>query len=220
MRYRNIVFFRKILFFSFLGLLVFGCKKSGEPVSGSSNDMKRYPYDRVHLVYEYSGDVRGIEEFFVSGYGKYEARHSKFEVLGPKEIHSSDNGAITRLADMYKIDFTQMQAAHEHNRSLDSLYHLEGKDIPTPQEYIEAEMKKNYFKNIGIDTVAGKLTTKWQQIDGFLTLWIWNGLLLRKHATSENGSLEMMIKNIDTLWTVDTTKFIVPRGFTVIEQGK
>ncbi len=203
-----------------MGLLVFGCKKTGEPVSNSINDLKRYPYERIHLTYEYSGDVRGIEELFVSDYGKYEARHSKFEVLGPKEIHSSDNGAITRFADMYKVDYTQMQAAHDHVRSLDSLYHLEGKDIPTSQEYIEFEMKKNYFKNIGIDSVAGKPAIKWQQIDGVLTLWFWNGLLLRKHAISENGSLEMTIKNIDTLWTVDTTKFIVPKGFTTVEQGK
>ena len=210
----------KILLCVLSGFFAFGCKKSGEGLSGQLNEMKRYPYERLHLTYEYSGDVRGIEELFVSGYGKYEARRSKLEILSTKEIRPSDNGAITRSADMYTMDFSKMQAVHEHLRFLDSLYHLEGKDIPSPQEYIESEMKKNYFKNVGKDTVAGKLATKWQQDGDRLILWISNGLMLRKHVNSENGSLDMVVKNIDTLWTVDTTKFIIPTGFTVIEQQR
>ena len=210
----------KILFCVITALLAFGCKKSGEPFSGPPNDLKRYPYERLHVSYEYSGDVRGTEDLFVSGYGKYEIRQSKFDIFTPKEVHSSNTGTITRFADIFTMDFSQMRAIHDHPRFLDSLYHLEGNDIPSPQEYMETDLKRNYFKNTGIDIIAGKPTTRWEQIDGNLTLWIWNGLLIRKHANSENGSLDMTIKNIDTLWVVDTTKFIVPAGFTVIEAEK
>jgi hypothetical protein len=213
----HIKLFSKILFCILPWIFALGCKKNGEPFSGPPNEMKRYPYERFHLTYEYSGDVRGTEEMFVSGYGKYEARYSKFDVLTPQEIHSSDNGAITRIADIYTIDFSKMLAIHEHSRSLDSLYHLEGSYIPSSKEYIEAEMKKKYFQNVATDIIEGKPALKWQEIDGHLTLWIWNGLLLRRHASSPEGSLEMKIKSIDTLWVVDTTKFSVPKGFTVKE---
>ena len=194
-----------------------GCKKSGEPFSGPPNDMKRYPYERFHLTYEYSGDVRGIEELFVSGYGKYEARHSKIEVFSAQGLHASDNGSITRVSDMYTVDFLLRNAVHAHLRPFDSLYHLDPDEIPSPQVYFESEMKRNYFKNVGIDTVAGRPATRWQHSEGNTILWVWNGLLLRKYASSDKGSLDMKIKEIDTLWTVDTSKFMVPIGFQVIE---
>jgi hypothetical protein len=205
----------KILFCILPGLFTIGCKKSGEPFSGPINQMKRYPYERIHLTYEYSGDVRGTEDLFVSGYGKYEARHSKFEMFTDQGLKQSDNGSISRLSDMYKVDYALQKALHEHSRLLDSLYHLDNNDIPSPQAYLESDMKKNYFKSSGIDTVFGKPATKWEQADGIMTLWIWNGLLLRRHATSAEGSLDMKIKEIDTLWTIDTTKFSIPSEFII-----
>ena len=210
----RVKFFCIILLCSFAPIFSIGCKKSGEPFSGQLNAFKRYSYEQFHLTYEYSGDVRGTEELFASDYGKYEARQSKLDIFSPKEIHSSDNGSITRLTDIYTIDNLQKSVFHEHLSPLDSLYHLDADDIPSPQGYLESSMKRNYFKNTGVDSIAGKLATRWQQIDGNMTLWIWNGLLLRRHLSSSEGTLDMIIKNIDTLWKVDTTKFSIPSGYT------
>ena len=208
-----------------LGLILFcvlsmqsgiGCRKSGE-YSGPINGLKRYPYERAHLIYEYSGDVRGTEEFFLSDFGKYEARYSKIDVISAKEIQPSENGSITRLADQYAFDFAKKTTIHDHLTVLDSLYHLEGDAIPTSQEYFESEMKRNFFLNSGSDLIAGKPAIRWEQGNGALTIWMWNCILLRKHVNSKGTSLDMTIKSIDSLWTVDTTKFSVPQGFTVTE---
>lgn len=194
-----------------------GCKRSGDAYSGPINNFKRYPYERFHLTYEYSGDVRGIEELFASEFGKYEARHSKIELFSTKGLHPSDNGSISRISDMYKVDYLLNSAVHTHINQMDSIFHLESGDIPSPQAYLESEMKKNYFVKKGIDSIFGKLADRWEESEGKMTLWIWNGLLLRRHANSSEGYLDMKIKEVDTLWSVDTSKFSIPSGFTVSE---
>ncbi len=210
-----------ISFIAAIALLNSGCdKKSGEPFSGQIGAFKRYPWERFHLTYEYSGDVRGTEELFVSGYGKYEKHLSNYEIISPQGLRTSAKGAITRFIDVYTFDLTQNRCIHQRMDNLDSLYHLEGKDIPTPQEYLETEMTRNYFKNVGTDTLGGKTATRWQQIDGGLTLWVWNCILLRKHIISEDGVYEMNINSIDSLWAVDTSKFIVPQGLPITEASQ
>lgn len=201
-------------------LLGEGCRKSGEPFSGPPNTMKRYPYERLHLTYEYSGDVRGTEELFVADYGRKEARYSKFEVLSEHGVRPEENGGIMRFADTYTIDFSEKRINHQRVRYLDSLYHLDAEDTPSPQGYMDNEMKKNYFTNTGIDTIAGKPAKRWQQVDGGMSLWVWNSLLLRKRSSSPEGSLDMIIKNIDSLWIVDTMKFSIPSGFPITEGAR
>ncbi|MDP4219625.1 MAG: hypothetical protein Q8916_08015 [Bacteroidota bacterium] len=191
-----------------------GCKKSD---SASLNGLKRYPYERLHVTYEYTGDVRGTEDLYVSGYGKYEARYSKLDLLAGQTIRSVDNAAITRIGETYSIDFTQNRGSHDHSSSIDSLYHLSESDIPSPQEYLESEMKKNFFKKVGTDIIAGKPATRWQQMDGDLIVWVWNSILLRKEINSAANTLDMTVKNIDSLWTVDTTKFAIPPGVTITQ---
>lgn len=197
-------------------LLVPGCKTSGD-YSGPPNGFKRYPYERVHATYEYSGDVRGTEEFFFSEFGKYEARYSKVEILSDKGIQPSDNGAITRLSDQYTCDFTKKTAIHERLQVLDSLYHLEGNQMPSAYQYLESEMKRNSFHSAGTDFIEGKPAEKWVQDNGTLTIWIWNSILLHKRVSSETGTMDMVVKSIDTLWSVDTARFSIPAGFKTTE---
>jgi hypothetical protein len=191
-----------------------GCKKSD---SASLNGLKRYPYERLHVTYEYSGDVRGTEDLYVADYGKYEARYSKLDLLAGQTIRSVDNAAITRIGETYSIDFTQSRGTHDHSTSIDSLYHLSESDIPSTQEYLESEMKKNFFKKVGTDIIAGKTATRWQQMDGDLMIWVWNSILLRKEISSGTNTLDMTVKNIDSLWTVDTMKFAIPPGITITQ---
>jgi hypothetical protein len=199
-------------------LFAASCKKTGEGASTQLNTMKRYPIERFHLTYQYGGDFRGTQELFVSDFGRYEARRSKFDLFTSKELRSSDNGSITRIFDIYSIDYAAHTVAHDKSPYLDSAYHIDQNEISTPQQFLESEMKKNFFRNTGIDTIAGKPATKWQQVDGSMTLWIWNCILLRQHSNSDKSTLDMMIKNIDTLWVVDTTKFSIPAGFTITEK--
>jgi len=195
-------------------VIVSGCKKTGEPYSGPINSLKRYPFEHFHLTYGFSGDARGSEEVFVAGYGRYEAQINKSEILTAKGVQSANHTIITRFADMYSLDYSRRNLQHIHSGYLDSLYHLDQSDVPSPQQYLEFEMKRNLLKNTGFDTVAGKTVQRFQLIDGNMTMWIWNGMLLRKYAGSQEGYLDMKVTSIDTLWTVDTTKFTIPQGFT------
>src|SRR5258705_13978683 len=80
-----------------------GCKKTDGPEV--VNSFKRYPAERFHAVFQFSGDLRGTEEVFVSDYGKNEARYSKFEAFVPEGIKQRNNVAITRLGDTYGFNF-------------------------------------------------------------------------------------------------------------------
>src|SRR5579872_1890831 len=187
-------------------------KKSGD-FSGPLNSFKRYPYEDFHISYEISGDGRGTEEIYVSGYGKYEAQYSKTEIFGSRGISQEDHTLITKVADVYAIDNLQRVYVHNHVNGLDSLFHLDAKDIPTPAQFTEAEMKNNLLKNTGQDSIAGKIALRWQLTDGNLTMWTWNGILLKKFAGSGENNITMMIKNFDSTWVVDTTKFMIPGGY-------
>jgi hypothetical protein len=213
-RYRHIHF--ALLFCAVCIVFITGCKKSGD-YSGPVNGFKRYPYERMHVTYEYSGDIRGSEEFYFSDYGKNETRSSKIDIMSSKGIQSSENAAITKLAEVYDIDFMKKTIIHDRSSTLDSLYHLEGNALPISQQYLESEMKRNFFHNVGADIIAGKPASRWERENGLLTVWMWNCLMLRKRVNSPDGSFEMNVKNIDSLWTVDTSRFSLPSGFSVTE---
>src|SRR5690349_4397509 len=146
---KNKANFPVIVLFMTAAVFAGGCKKNAGPSSGTVNEFKRYPYERFHLTYEYTGDLRGTEELFVSGYGKYEARYSKFEILTPEAIRPIDNSSITRMSDIYVINYLEKSVMHDHVAQLDSLYHLGANDIPSSQEYLESEMKRNLMTNSG-----------------------------------------------------------------------
>ncbi len=214
-------FLSTILVFAFFTMIFIGCgRKGGEPFSGPMNGLKRYPYRAMHLTYEFSGDARGDEELFVSDFGKYESRRTRSDMFSPEQTMAEDKGSITRGFDVYILDFLERSVLHERVQYLDSIYHLDANDIPTPQQYFESEMKKNFFAIVGTDMIDGKPATRWKQTDGDLTLWVWNCILLRKHIQMESKSIEMTIKTIDTLWTPDTTTFMIPQGFHAIESPK
>jgi len=190
-----------------------GCKKSGD-YTGPLNSFKRYPYQKLHLSYTYDGDLRGTDELYFSDYGKYEARYSKYEVLVPGEVRGSDNASLLRITDRYDINFQDNTVIHDRDNSLDSLYHLDEKDIPASLKYWETDMKNHFLVNKGTDIIDGKPAARWEADGGGLILWVWNSILLRKRVNSNKGSMEMTIKTIDSLWTVDTTKFSIPAGLT------
>jgi len=194
-----------------------GCKKTGPPYSGPVNSLKRYPFEHFHLVYEFGGDARGTEDVYVSGYGRNEAQYTKSDLFGPQGLSTENTIIITKIANAYSLDFSKKTYSQNHLDYLDSLYHLDESDVPSSQQYLEFEMKRNLMKNYGQDTVAGYQGVRWQLIDGNMSMWTWKGILLRKFAASEQGSLDMRIKSIDTLWTVDSTKFMIPKDFKEVK---
>jgi hypothetical protein len=207
----------KLIFF-FIVVIVAGCKRSSEP--GKINSFKRYPYERLHITYELGGDARGTEEVYISQYGKYEAQFSKSEVFSPQGIVSENHAIITRLSDAYTVDYDKHTYEHNHQKSFDSLYSLDEKDVPTPGQYFDWEMKSNLLRNTGTDTIAGKLASRWHSDDGNMTVWAWNGILMRKYIGTEERGIDMKIVSIDSLWNVDTTKFILPSGYTEKKKGQ
>jgi hypothetical protein len=212
------IFFRNVLLGITFVLNFGGCKKSADSYSGPLNSFKRYPYKNFHVSYDISGDGRGTEEIYVSDYGRYEAQFSKTDIFAENRITSEDHTLLTRISDIYTLDNQNKTYLHNHLNALDSIFHLDASDIPTSHQYMEASMKSTLMKNTGTDTVDGKLASRWQLTDGFLTIWMWNDILLRKTAGSKDGSITMNIKSMDSLWTVDTTKFMMPKGY--IEASK
>ncbi|MEI8134477.1 MAG: hypothetical protein WCH46_05280 [bacterium] len=205
----------RILFFLALSTILFsGCNK-GNDFSGPINSFKRYPYEKFHLSYELTGNARGTEEVYVAGYGKDEAQFSNSEIFGEQGgINAEHHILITHISRVYTVDTDRRNFMTTHMVHLDSLYHLDEKDIPTPIQYMQSEMKTNFLKNVGSDIVDGKPTSKWQMGDGEVTVWMWNGILVKKTAGVGENTIVMTIKNIDTLWAVDTMKFKIPAGYT------
>ena len=200
----------------FCSLAVVGCKKESNP---ASSEFKRYNYKNFHLSFIYQGDARGTEDFYVADYGKYEARYSHMQQMTPAGLRPYENGGITRLSDVYTIDFLEKKVAHLRMTSLDSLYSLTGSEVPTAQQFLETTMKDNYFTQAGNDTILGYKTTIWKQQDDALTLWVWNSMPMKRLTMLENGALETVVVAVDTNWVVDTMMFHVPTsGFELIEQ--
>ena len=206
------IFCSPLLFIMAIVFLAAGCKRSGNP--DIVNAFKRYPIERFHAVFQFSGDLRGTEEVFVSDYGKNEARYSKFEAFVPEGIKQRSNVTITRLGDTYGYNFLDSSFIKEHVPVLDSLYHLDNKDIPSPVNFMESEMKRQLLQLAGTDTIDGKIAERWHAPEGTMTIWVWNSIIIKKHVISPNAMMNLVMKSIDTLWTVDTTKFSHPVGFT------
>jgi hypothetical protein len=214
MKNKSITFFEQVVFLALAVAIFYGCSKKSGDNSGPANAFKRYPYRNFHVSYDISGDARGSEDVYVADYGKFESEYSKTEMFTPRGVMPEDHTLITRISDVYEMDNMQKRFNHRHIDALDSVYHLDPKDMPNPEQYMESEMIKGFLKNTGQEMIAGKLATKWQPVDGSMSMWIWNGILLRKFAPNEGGpGITMMVKNFDSTWVVDTTKFMVPKDY-------
>jgi hypothetical protein len=200
-------------------VLVAGCRSND--YSGPLNSFKRYPFKNIHLSYTFSGDARGTEDLYIADYGKYEARRTSIELLLPQGIRPKDEAGITRLSDVYNIDYIDKKVVHRRVTTLDSLYHLDESSIPKTDDYLQSSMKDYLFHSNGTEQIQGKAATLWEPHDGSMKLWVWNSLLLKKYAVSNNGTVLMDLERIDTNWTVDSSKFQVPTdGFEHLEDTK
>lgn len=203
---------RSILYL-LLAVAALSCRS--DDFAGPMNSFHRYEFKNTHLVYEFIGDARGREDLFMSDYGKYEARYSKYDLLTPEAIRPMATAVITRLTDAYTIEPQKREVMHTRVRELDSLYHLSASDIPTPQEYFSENMKKYLFRSAGTDTVGGIAATRWETRDGSAKMWIWRGILLKKTTQTPGGMVGTQLIGLDTLWAVDTSRFSLPdSGYT------
>lgn len=192
---------------------VLSCRN--DDYSGPLNSFHRYEFKNSHLVYEFIGDARGREDIFMSDYGKYEARYSKYEMLTPQAIQPVATAVITRLTDAYTVEPSERKVMHTRVRELDSLYHLSGNDIPSAPSFFEQTMKKYLFRSAGTDSIGGVVATLWETRDGSAKMWIWRGILLKKLTQTKDGMLGTQLIGIDTTWTVDTSRFSLPdSGYT------
>ena len=91
----------------------------------------------------------------------------------------------------------------------DSLYRL-NKNFPHFSVLVNQMLDDGGFQLEGTDIVAGLPAQKWQQVMGRLTLWIYNGLILKRAVAGERGVAISTAVIVDTLWQVDTMKFHIP----------
>ncbi len=216
--YKRIMIRRFCLYCLSLMLItgVIGCKTSNSgPTDGK---VRRYPYERLHIHYEVSGGARGIEDAYSSEYGKYEGRYSDLEILRMIGNERLRTVTISRGADLYTAEIEHNDGTHVLIPQLDSMY----KGLtPTKSvdELSDESLRAGRLSKVGSDVILGRMCDRWSTLDEKLNLWINNGMLMRKRTPDmEGGHVDMIATMIDTNWTVDSSKFIVPVGIPIREK--
>lgn len=187
------------------------CSQSG----GADDDLfRRYPVKNVHIKYEITGDGIGIEDLYIADYGRYELVVSDYTSGITSMPRPNKYTIITRMADIYGITPDSSVGRKTHNQLLDSLYRLRS-DIPSYSVIVDKTLEAGKFQLEGTEVVAGLPTQRWKQVMGPTTVFLYNGLILKRIVDGQKGAVfvQTAIK-VDTLWKPDTSLFLLPKGIT------
>ncbi len=187
-----------------LGWALLSCGKNEpqEPVN-TSGQVQRYPYRSAHIVYTYSDASIGTEETFIADYGNFEATYSDANVFNEVGVRPNKGVSIQRGPDLFQFERTVPQGRYIRIPFLDSIYQLKG-NYPHYSVLVNKMLEDGMFQYEGTDIVCGLPAQKWQQVMGRMTLWIYNGLILKRAAMGERGIA------VTTAVSVDTMKFVIP----------
>jgi hypothetical protein len=190
---------------------VSSCSQSGGP---DNTLFKRYPIKNAYIRYEISGDGQGSEDLYIADYGRYELVVSDYVSGISSELKPNKRTIITRFADIYSITPNSPVGRKTLNQSLDSLYKLTS-DIPSYSQMVDKTLEGGKFQLEGSEIVAGFPTQRWKQVMGPTTIFLYNGIILKRVIDGQKGALfvQTAIK-VDTLWKPDTNLFSIPKGMT------
>lgn len=207
-------------FFIFMALAiafsVASCTQSGGP---HDTFFKRYPIKNAYIKYEITGDGVGGEDLYIADYGRYELVVSDYLSGMSSQARTNRRSIITRMAEIYAITPDSPVGRKTHNHVLDSLYKLTS-DIPPYSLIVDRTLEAGKFQLEGSEVVAGLPTQRWKQVMGPTTIFLYNGLILKRIVDGQKGAvlIQTAIK-VDTLWKPDTNLFTVPKGMT-FESGQ
>jgi hypothetical protein len=118
------------------------------------------------------------------------------------------------MAEIYGITPDSPKGRKTTNQLLDSLYKLTS-DIPSYSVIVDRTLEGGKFQLEGAEVVAGLPTQRWKQVMGQATIFLYNGIVLKRLIDGEKGAvfIQTAIK-VDTLWKPDTNLFSLPKGMT------
>ncbi|HEY6172346.1 MAG TPA: hypothetical protein VIX80_08825 [Candidatus Kapabacteria bacterium] len=194
-----------------VAITVSSCSQNG---GAADAFFKRYPIKNAYIQYEITGDGVGTEDLYIADYGRYEFVRSDY-MSGISSLPTPVKRIIiTRLADIYSYALDSPTGRKSHSQPLDSLYKLTS-EIPPYSVIVEKTLEGGKFQLEGSEVVAGFPTQRWKQVMGPTTIFLYNGIVLKRVVDGKKGALliQTAIK-VDTLWKPDTNLFSLPKGMT------
>jgi hypothetical protein len=201
-------------FLSIIIVIAITVSSCSQQVGADDALFKRYPIKNAYIKYEITGDGAGSEDLYIADYGRYELVISDY-ISGISGMPKPNRGTIlTRFADIYSVTSNSPTGRQTHNKPLDSLYKLTS-DIPPYSFIVEKTLEAGKFQLEGSEVIAGFPTQRWKQVMGPTTVFLYNGIILKRIIDGKNGALfiQTAIK-VDTLWKPDTNLFLIPKGIT------
>jgi hypothetical protein len=194
-----------------MSIAISSCSQSGGADDAS---FKRYAIKNAYIKYEISGDGFGTEDLYIADYGRYELVVSDY-LSGISSMPTPNKRTIiTRLADIYAAAVDSPTGRRTRNQLLDSLYKLTS-DIPPYSEIVDKTLEGGKFQLEGSEVVAGFPTQRWKQVMGPTTIFLYNGVVLKRVVDGKKGALfRQTAVSVDTLWKPDTSLFSIPKGVT------
>ncbi|MFI5202343.1 MAG: hypothetical protein ACHQNE_08145 [Candidatus Kapaibacterium sp.] len=188
--------------------------------AGEHNNFHPYAVRHAALHFEYFGDVRGTEDFFIDSFGEREAHIVHCELITQKGFRQTITYSIRQGWDLVIVDSVQRVEVKLIDRMMDSVYHLLPSQVPTSQAEFANVFTPKGFRLAGDTTVHGLNAHIWvnQGTQGFMLEW--RGLVVGSKDVIEGHEHELRLLSIDTTSPIDPARFIPPSGFPVHDLTK
>src|SRR5579872_982822 len=200
------------------GLASAGCSHHLPP--GEHNNFHPYAVRHAILHFEYFGDIRGTEDFFIDSFGAREAHLIHSELVTDKGFLPTITYSIRKGSNLVVIDSVQHVEIKLVDRMIDSAYHLLPSQVPTPQAEFANVFTPKAFYLAGDTTVLGLKAHIWEHHGTPGILLEWRGLVVGSKDVIEGHEHELRLLSIDTTNPIDPARFVPPSGFPVHDLTK
>ncbi|HZK76994.1 MAG TPA: hypothetical protein VFD13_08810 [Candidatus Kapabacteria bacterium] len=209
---------RIILLLLFCGVASAGCSR--HLPAGEHNNFHPYGVEHAALHFEYFGDIRGTEDFFIDSFGTREAHIIHSELITDKGFRPTITYSIRTGSDITVVDSVQHVEVKLLDRMMDSIYHLLPSQVPTPQAEFGNVFVPKAFHLAGDTTILGLKADIWEHhgTPGFMLEW--RGLVVGSMDINEGHEHELRLISVDTTNPIDPARFVPPSGFPVHDVTK
>lgn len=133
------------------------------------------------------------------------------EGFRPRRNYSIKSGASVTI-----IDSGLGKAFHFQEPLIDSLMKLPAGSVPSPDEQFRRYFTQIGYLHIGDTVLAGLPAQVWKQSSMPNYLFAWHGVVIGKHLDTPDGSIDLILRTVDTTSPVDRSRFVVPRGIPIL----
>ncbi|MDP4200513.1 MAG: hypothetical protein Q8922_14990 [Bacteroidota bacterium] len=203
---------RKYAALVLLGLVGLGCHRSGAP---GSDGFHPYGIRHAHLHFEYFGNARGNEDLWFDSLGVIEARWTHSDFGTDKGFQTSNTYTVKHRAQVTIVDSMRTIELHILDARLDSMYHLQGGDVPDPEQVFREYFSKVGYHLIGDTIVCGLHAKKWQQGDQMVYLLESDGLIVGSQQGPIGVGVEFRLISADTVSAIDPSRFVATSNYPI-----